>query len=59
MRFGIGNEFMQGRQVDYVLGKWSDEQKKQLPERIEKMIDAIRSFGTIGIERTMNYYNGK
>jgi len=57
LRFGIGNIFNQGQQVDYVLSEWNIEEKKQLPERLQVVNDAIRSFGTIGINRTMNLYN--
>lgn len=59
MRFGIGDEFSKGKQVDYVLGKWSAEEKDKLPERLEKMSEAIKSFVSIGIDRTMNIYNGQ
>ena len=59
LRFGIGAEFSQGQQVDYVLGEWDEEEKKKLPERLEKCIEAIKGFGTIGIARTMNSYNNK
>ncbi|MCX6310866.1 MAG: aminoacyl-tRNA hydrolase [Bacteroidetes bacterium] len=59
LRFGVGNEFPKGRQVEYVLGKWSDEQKKLLEERLEKCSDAIRALGTIGLGLTMTNYNGK
>lgn len=59
LRFGIGNEFFPGRQADYVLGNWSEEEEKILPERIETMIDAIKSFVNIGISRTMNNFNNK
>jgi PTH1 family peptidyl-tRNA hydrolase len=59
MRFGIGNEFSKGNQVDYVLGEWSAEEIKALPERLDKMCEAIKSFVTIGIDRTMNYFNNK
>jgi len=59
MRFGIGKEFSKGEQRDYVLGKWTSEESKILPEKIIKMADAIKNFGTIGIERTMNLCNGK
>jgi PTH1 family peptidyl-tRNA hydrolase len=57
LRFGIGNDFPKGQQVDYVLGKWSEDEKKELPERIDMACDIIRSFGTIGVEFTMNRYN--
>ncbi len=59
LRFGIGDEFSKGNQVDYVLGKWSDEEKKVLSERFDLITEAIKSFGSIGIERTMNFYNNK
>ena len=59
MRFGIGAEFSRGKQVDYVLGKWTPEEKKKLPERLEKMSEAVKSFIAIGIDRTMNFFNGK
>ncbi|HAN76846.1 MAG TPA: aminoacyl-tRNA hydrolase [Bacteroidales bacterium] len=59
LRFGIGNNFAQGKQVDYVLEKWSTDEAKALPERMDKMIEVIKSFGTIGLERTMNIYNGQ
>ncbi len=59
LRFGVGNEFSKGRQVDYVLGKWEDDEKKLLPERLEKCCEAIKAFGTIGIGLTMTNYNGK
>lgn len=57
LRFGIGNNFARGFQVDYVLGKWSKEEEKMLPPRIDIAVEAVKSFSTIGAERTMNYYN--
>ncbi len=59
LRFGIGGEYSSGGQVDYVLGKLSMEEKLVLTERTERAIEAIQSFVTIGIERTMNLYNNK
>jgi PTH1 family peptidyl-tRNA hydrolase len=59
LRFGIGGEYKRGQQVDYVLGKWTGEELKTLPERIEKMTKAIPSFGLAGINNTMNAFNGK
>jgi PTH1 family peptidyl-tRNA hydrolase len=59
LRFGIGNNFSRGGQVDFVLNPWSDDEAKLLPERITKMIGAIKNFGTIGMERTMNFFNSK
>ncbi len=58
-RFGISDSFGQGRQTDYVLGEWSEEELKQLPERLDKSIALIKSFGLAGIENTMNEFNGK
>ncbi|WP_245881456.1 aminoacyl-tRNA hydrolase [Xanthomarina spongicola] len=58
-RFGISNEFNKGSQVDYVLGEWDEEENKKLPERLDKSIELIKSFGTAGINNTMNAFNGK
>lgn len=59
LRFGIGDNFHKGFQVDYVLSDWSGEEKKQLPEKLDTCIEIIQSFGTIGVERTMNFFNTK
>ncbi len=59
LRLGIGSEFQKGRQVDYVLGEWSKEEAEQLPEILKYAGDTIKSFGTIGLERTMNAFNKK
>jgi peptidyl-tRNA hydrolase, PTH1 family len=59
VRFGIGNEFGQGQQIDYVLGEWTPDELKVLPERIDKVIEIIKSFGTVGLARTMNQFNNK
>jgi len=58
-RFGISDEFSKGNQVDYVLGEWSEEENKALPERLKTAAEAIRSFGTAGLSNTMNAFNGK
>lgn len=58
-RFGIGNQYEQGRQVDFVLGKWTDEEQNQLPERLKKGSEAILSFGLQGLAKTMNSFNGQ
>ena len=57
LRIGIGDEFSKGRQVDYVLGKWTSEEKSGLPDILKAAKETIKSFGTIGIERTMNFFN--
>ena len=59
LRFGIGDNFSKGRQVDFVLGQWSAEEQQTLNERVQLAKDAILSFGTIGIQHTMNAFNNK
>ncbi len=59
LRFGIGNEVGRGYNANYVLGKWTEEEKKLLPERIALAAEAVKSFAFIGLERTSNIYNGK
>lgn len=58
-RFGISDEFKKGKQVDYVLGEWEEDEKTALPERLEIASEIIKSFGTAGLEITMNTFNGK
>ncbi len=58
-RFGISDEFKKGRQVDYVLGEWNEEEKTKLPERLELGSEIISSFALAGLANTMNVYNGK
>jgi PTH1 family peptidyl-tRNA hydrolase len=58
-RFGISDEFKKGRQVDYVLGEWNDDEKTKLPERLELASEIIKSFALAGLNETMNTYNGK
>lgn len=57
LRFGIGNDFHPGQQVNYVLDEWSDDERAELPEKIDTCIEIIKSFGTIGVTRTMNQFN--
>ena len=57
LRFGIGNQFPKGRQVEFVLGKWTGDEKPQGKDKIVKSIEVIESFAAQGIERTMNIYN--
>lgn len=57
-RFGISDVFNKGRQVDYVLGEWTEEENQKLPERLEKAVALIKSFGTAGVNNTMNTFNG-
>ena len=57
LRFGIGADFSKGRQVDYVLGKWSVEEMKTLDERINVACDATNSFMFEGLDRAMSKFN--
>ena len=57
LRFGIGDNFRQGQQVDYVLSEWTRDEEKELPFLIDKCTDIIHSFGTIGVTMTMNQFN--
>lgn len=56
-RFGVGADFGKGKQVDYVLGKWNDEEKAALKERLERASAVIDSFVLSGIKITMNEFN--
>lgn len=57
LRFGVGNEFAKGKQVDYVLGNWNVEEMKTLNERIKVACEGVNSFMFEGIERAMSKYN--
>ncbi len=59
LRFGIGNEFLKGQQINHVLGEWSKDENEKLEDRMKQVISSIKSFVTIGIDRTMNEFNGK
>lgn len=59
LRFGIGNDYPRGHQIQYVLGKWTPEQETALPERCEKAIEIIKNFVLEGTELTMTRFNGK
>ena len=59
LRFGIGNNFGRGRQVNYVLSPFSDDEAIQMPPLFEKTTDIIRSFCLSGIDVSMNLYNKK
>lgn len=57
LKFGIGDNYPQGKQVDYVLSNFDKGEFAELETHIEKATDMILSFGTIGITRTMNQFN--
>jgi PTH1 family peptidyl-tRNA hydrolase len=57
LRFGIGNTFPKGRQVEFVLGRWTTEESPIVQQKIEKSVEIIESFATIGLQRTMTMAN--
>ena len=57
LRFGIGNQFPRGRQVEFVLSRWTKEEVPIVKEKIEKCTEIIEMFATIGIDRTMSEIN--
>ncbi len=57
-RFGVGSDFGKGKQVAYVLGEWSEEEKKQLQARLLDSVALIKSFVLSGVTHTMNNFNG-
>ena len=59
LRFGVGNNYDKGKQVEFVLGSWSSDELNIVKEKINSAQDIIKSFCTIGIDRTMNAYNNK
>ncbi|MFK5855665.1 MAG: aminoacyl-tRNA hydrolase [Bacteroidota bacterium] len=59
LRIGIGNDFSRGRQADYVLGQWTKSEEKLMTPRIDIATEIVKSFVSIGIERTMTGYNNK
>jgi PTH1 family peptidyl-tRNA hydrolase len=57
LRFGIGNNYPKGMQVEFVLGKWFPEEIKIVKSKIDASIETIENFAMLGIERTMNFIN--
>ncbi|MEI7526853.1 MAG: aminoacyl-tRNA hydrolase [Mariniphaga sp.] len=57
LRFGIGSDFQRGRQVDYVLGRWSREEEEVVNSRMESCIEIIKAFVTMGANQVMTKYN--
>jgi PTH1 family peptidyl-tRNA hydrolase len=57
LRFGIGNDFPKGSQIDFVLGPWDESELPLVRAKTEKAVELIESFVTSGIERTMSQYN--
>ena len=59
LRFGISNEFQKGAQVNYVLGKWSEEESKVLKGRVELCGEAIKAFAVESVGNVMSKFNSK
>lgn len=59
LRMGIGNEFSRGQQIDYVLGRFAEDEQKLLQPALETAVEVIKSFVLAGIDVTMNQYNNK
>lgn len=57
LRFGIGNDFLKGRQADFVLSKWRPDEEPVVKKKIDKCVEVIESFSTIGVQATMNTVN--
>ena len=57
LRFGIGNDFPKGSQVDYVLGEWMDEEEERLPAMFKHCGEVIENFVFIGVDKTMSLSN--
>jgi peptidyl-tRNA hydrolase, PTH1 family len=57
LRFGIGNEYPKGRQVDFVLGKWTTEESILVKKKLEYCVEAIEMFGTVGLTNAMTKFN--
>ncbi len=57
LRFGIGSNFAKGQQVDFVLGKWAQDERKTIDLKIQKSVEVIESFAAIGLSRTMTMAN--
>ncbi len=59
LRFGIGSDFPQGAQIDYVLGPLTTQEQELLPERVDKAVEAIKAFCLSGLSFAMTHYNNK
>jgi PTH1 family peptidyl-tRNA hydrolase len=59
LRIGVGNNFPKGKQIDYVLGKWTEEEHSILDQKMEIIKDMVLSFCFAGIDNTMNKYNNR
>ena len=59
LRFGIGDNYPRGCQIDYVLGQFSPEEREALPARVEVAVDAVQTFVLAGLQHAMCDFNNK
>ena len=59
LRIGVGNNFPKGKQIDYVLGEWTEEEDLVLNKKMKIINEMVLSFCFAGIENTMNAFNNK
>ena len=59
LRFGVGNDYARGAQVDFVLGDFTPEQEKELPDRIKQAVEAVKAYCLSGINFAMTHFNNK
>ena len=59
LRFGIGNDFPKGQQVNFVLGKWTEAELPTVKNKIEKCVETVENFVFLGLNRTMNLVNNQ
>jgi PTH1 family peptidyl-tRNA hydrolase len=57
LRFGVGNQYPKGRQIEFVLGKWTAEELPIVKEKILRSVEVIESFAAVGVSRTMTLFN--
>ena len=59
LRFGIGNDFSKGHQVDFVIGEWKQQEIDDIQPRLDVAVEFVKSFVAIGPDLTMNQFNNK
>ena len=59
LRFGIGNDFAKGKQIDFVIGEWKQQEIDEIQPRLDVAVEFVKSFVAIGPDMTMNQFNNK
>lgn len=59
LRFGLGNNFPKGTQIDFVLGEFRPEELEAMPEKLDRAVEIIKAFCLSGVQFAMNQYNNK